>query len=109
MTIMTLSEAAKLDKRKHPRMYAEHGFELDPVIYRTRQWSVTEFGLENHVGPWRYYIPWADIRPTPEGQHGWEEHMAEKNWVDTDSFGDAFRYALRLKERGYQPPEKSHE
>ena len=49
MTIMTLSEAAKLDKRKHPRMYAEHGFELDPVIYRTRQWSVTEFGLENHV------------------------------------------------------------
>jgi len=88
------------------RMYREHGSEIDPVLYQNQQWSVTEFGIENHRGPYHYYIPWADIRPTPEGEHGWEQHMAEKNWVDAAAFNDAFRIANRMKISGYQPPKK---
>lgn len=88
------------------RMYQEHGYELDPVLYQNRQWCVTEYGIENHRGACHYYIPWSDIRPTPEGEHGWEQHMAEKTWVDTAAFNDAFRIANRMKISGYQPPDR---
>lgn len=108
MKAVTMSELMRTTGRNEPdpRMYQEHGCELDPVLYETRQWSVTEFGIENHRGPWHYYIPWADIRPTPKGAHGWEQHMAEKTWVDTASFNDAFRMALKMKLSGYQPPDR---
>ena len=99
-----LRNGAPRPKAAHPRMYAKHRAKLDHEIYQNRQWSETEFGIENHLGPVHYYIPWSDIRPTPEGKYGRPQHMADKNRVDTESKNAAYRTALEMKANGYRPP-----
>lgn len=67
-----------------------------PIIWRGRQWAVTEFGLERLNGAY-------SLSPSDLGNTGAESdfpslpsHMAGKMWVDVHDFCTAFLVALAL-------------
>src|SRR5918994_131029 len=68
-------------------------FDIDEPIWKGRQWAVTSYGLETWChAPYHYHIrrDWLWQRTPP-----WEEHMAEKDWVDVADFTRAMVFALR--------------
>lgn len=69
------------------------GEELSPVLWRGRQWAVTEYGIECLDGT--YYIEKARITENAE-TYGWPLHVSQKNWVDTDDFCTAWLVATAL-------------
>lgn len=69
--------------------------ELHPIIWRGRQWAVTEYGIESLDG--HYYIePERLEERIHDGTLDWPQHMAEKSWVDVDDFCTAFMVALAV-------------
>jgi hypothetical protein len=68
-----------------------------PLLWQGRQWSVTGYGVEARDGT--YPIPKKQLWER-NGSHGWEEHMAEKNWVDMRDFLAALSWARKY----FTPP-----
>jgi len=85
-------------KWQHPRMWDDHGGELDRILWRNRQWAVTDYGLENTLGPVHYHIPWSDVLARQGAAFSWPQHMAEKTWVDADMFRQAHDKALAMQQ-----------
>ncbi len=87
-----------------PPLY--HGAEDDPyldrpslgkVIWHGRQWAVTDYGLECLC--FRYDIEKERLWEK-EKEHGWMDHMGEKNWVDVADFAEALRIARHTHKDG---------
>jgi hypothetical protein len=72
-------------------------WETDPVLFRNRQWAVTEYGIENVAGPYHYYIS-KDQLPWTMGaeDRNWCHHMSEKTWVDDAAFDEVFEKAIEI-------------
>jgi hypothetical protein len=69
------------------------GEPLHPIIWRGRQWAVTEYGIECLDGS--YYCEAKRLgEDLPE--YSWCEHMAEKDWVDIDDFDTAWLVAIAI-------------
>lgn len=82
----------------------EHGKEhvkncgeaLAGEIWRGRQWSVTDYGIEARDG--LYVLSWAQLDEDFAGTgHSLPEHVAEKNWVDLDDFLTAWLVARSVR------------
>jgi len=84
----------------------ESGEPASKVLYQNHQWAVTDYGVES-VKPERKYHFSAD-RLLEEAGAGmgvlyfWPVHMAEKPWVDTKAFNDAFTKAIELHAGRYK-------
>lgn len=67
-----------------------------PVHFANAQWAVTRLGIE-HMGEGAYCIEAARVAETRHGSdlYHFPLHMAEKPWVDSDAFNEAFEVALR--------------
>lgn len=71
----------------------------DETIWQNKDWRVTKRGLSS-VDP-SYYIgvdQLADTRMLPDGTavSMWPMHMAEKSWVNLETFIEAFKVALNV-------------
>ncbi len=71
------------------------GDPLDPILWRGRQWAVTEFGIEALNG--QYYIAKERLTENIKA-HSWLQYIAEKPWVDIHDFTTAWLVALGLFE-----------
>jgi hypothetical protein len=68
------------------------GEALHPILWQGRQWAVTHYGVECRDGT--YVIEKDDLRKgSDDGRPSWEDHMAEKNWVDLADFATAMAWA----------------
>lgn len=68
---------------------------LHPIIWRGKQWAVTDFGIERLDGT--YYISADRLGEKNVGKPdypAWPLHMAKKTWVDIHDFCTAFLVAL---------------
>lgn len=75
------------------------GDALGRELWRGRQWSVTDHGVEARDGT--YFICRSRLYEGIRDPHsGWEFHMAEKSWVDTEDFSTAMRIGRSLYPRG---------
>lgn len=83
------SEPIAIDRTEVRRL----GEELHPVLWRGRQWAVTEYGIEALSG--RYAIDKARIAEDVDTR-GWPLHMGHKAWVDVDEFCTAWLVAIAL-------------
>ena len=73
------------------------GEELSAPIYWTgRQWAVTSYGVECRDGT--YSIDKYRLWENTHG-HSWEDHMAEKGWVDMPDFRQAMAFARKKMAR----------
>jgi hypothetical protein len=69
------------------------GDELGPMLWRGKQWAVTEHGIEALDGG--YYIEAARlVEKLP--MHSWAEQVCGKTWCDTEEFVTAWLVALVL-------------
>jgi hypothetical protein len=66
---------------------------LSNILWRGRQWAVTEYGVECLDGS--YYFDAKRLGEDLPG-HSWCEHMAEKEWVDIEDFCTAWLVAIAL-------------
>ena len=78
-------------------------------LYENWQWAVTDYGLVSVKpgAPYEYEI--AAKRLLETANHGetiydWPIRLAEKNWVDLDSFLEAYTKALEIHEGKYIGP-----
>jgi hypothetical protein len=69
------------------------GEALHPMIWRGKQWAVTEFGIENLDGT---YVIEAKRLHENIDRHSWLAHMGEKTWVDTEDFATAWLVAIAV-------------
>lgn len=69
------------------------GEDLSRVLWRGRQWAVTEYGIECLDGA--YCIKKARLAENVEA-YGWPLHVTGKTWVDPDDFCTAWLVALAL-------------
>jgi hypothetical protein len=66
------------------------------ILFENRQWRVTASGVESVNAP-AYEISTDRLLETERaGLYDWPVQMAEKNWVDTEAFIEAFTKALSL-------------
>jgi hypothetical protein len=65
-----------------------------PTIFQNRDWRVTETGIESRRRVPTYVVPAEQLLLDLHGHYYWPEHMAEKSWVSTDSFIEAYVAAL---------------
>lgn len=74
-------------------------WKTEAVLFKNRQWAVTEFGIENITGPEHYYIK-KDLLPSAgEDDRTLCQHMAGKSWVDDAAFEEAFDKAIEIHNR----------
>jgi hypothetical protein len=78
------------------RAYEPARWETDKVLFRNKQWAVTEYGIENIAGPYHYYIGKGQLHQIMGVRGDWRDHMAEKNWVDAEAFNECFVKALDI-------------
>lgn len=85
----------------------EIGDRASEIVWRGRQWIVTDFGLETLGDPFPYEI--AAVRLS-EGWQGadesllaWPMELAGKTWVDYRDFVTAFLVALGVHQEAYAP------
>lgn len=52
---------------------------LDRILFRGKQWAVTEYGVEALNGEY-------PIEKSRLSEPDWEEHMSHKKWVDSGDF-----------------------
>ena len=76
------------------------GEPLHPILWRGRQWAVTEHGVECLDGS---YCCEAKRLSEHLPDHSWCEHMAEKDWVDIDDFTTAWLVAIALYGTRFKP------
>ncbi len=69
------------------------GEKLHRVIWRGRQWAVTDYGVEALDGTYSFTASRLN-EETAAG--GWPEHMTGKSWVDGDDFCTAWLVAIAL-------------
>jgi len=69
------------------------GEKLDQVIWRGRQWAVTEFGVECLDGTYAFA---ADRLAENINAHSWLAQVGGKTWVDTEDFATAWLVALAV-------------
>ena len=91
-------ESAPVDRPMQPitidtRKVPNRGDPLHPILWRGKQWAVTEYGMECLDG--LYFIE-ADRLVESHPLHSWPEHMATKGWVDRADFLTAWMVALVL-------------
>lgn len=80
---------------EHDRMPVKiRGEELGKVLWRGRQWAVTDLGIECLDGT--YYIAASRIGEDLAKGWGWPQHLCEKSWVDTEDFLTAWLVAIAL-------------
>jgi hypothetical protein len=77
---------------------AVRGEDLAPILWRGRQWAVTEYGIECLDGT--YAIEAGRISEDLT-RHGWPQHMGEKTWIDIEDFITAWLVGLPL--HGHHP------
>lgn len=65
------------------------GDKLGTELWRGKQWSVTEHGVEARDGT--YFICRSRMFEGVKQDHPWESHMRDKKWVDIADFGAAMR------------------
>ena len=71
------------------------------IIWKGRQWAVTEYGLETLGEPYLYSIEAGRLAETwDDGTLGLPQHMMEKEWLDVDDFVIAWLLALQLHGKG---------
>jgi len=63
-------------------------------IFQNTQWLVTESGMESRHHAPTYKIPADKLLEAQRGHYDWPEHMAEKTWVITPDFIEAYVAAL---------------
>jgi hypothetical protein len=69
------------------------GDTLDRILWRGRQWAVTDYGIECLDGCYNI----EKTRLTENiGTYGWPLHITTKNWADSDDFCTAWLVALAL-------------
>ena|SRR3974390_1478037 len=69
------------------------------VLWRNRDWAVTDYGLESLVPIFEYPIPkerLCELFPGASHISVWPRHMAEKSWVQFDLFCSAYVKALEI-------------
>jgi len=64
-------------------------------IFQNNQWTVTESGMESRHHAPAYKIPADKLLEAHRGHYDWPEHMAEKTWVITPAFIEAYVAALK--------------
>ena len=69
------------------------GDELDRVLWRGRQWAVTEYGIERLDGT--YNIEKTRLAENVK-DYGWPLHVSQKTWADSDDFCTAWLVAIAL-------------
>ena len=72
---------------------ATRGDRLDRILWRGRQWAVTDYGIECLDGT--YYIEKIRIAENAD-TYGWPLHVSQKSWVDSDDFCTAWLVAIAL-------------
>lgn len=68
----------------------------EKILWRGRQWAVTEFGLEALDGS---YSIAAGRLNEDHGDSTWIIHVGRKNWVDKADFATAFMVAIVLHDK----------
>jgi len=65
------------------------------TIFQNAQWTVTESGMESRHHAPAYTIPAERLLEASRGHYDWPGHMAEKTWVITEAFIEAYVAALK--------------
>jgi hypothetical protein len=76
--------------------------------FKNHQWAVTDYGVESlKPAPDYHFTAQRLTEQTDRGNgpvYDWPPHMAEKTWVDTEAFIEAFTNALEIHAGKYDPP-----
>lgn len=76
-------------------------------MFKNAQWAVTDYGVESIRPAPSYPFEAKRLTETTKRENGtfydWPVHMAEKTWVDTEAFLEAFERALELHKGRYSP------
>ena len=74
----------------------------ETILYKNNTWRVTEQNVETLDG--FYWIPVNKLGDIREGTSlpEWPIHLCEKNWVNSEEFMDAFRFALKVHRGKYR-------
>jgi hypothetical protein len=64
------------------------------TIFQNVQWTVSESGIESRHHAPAYTIPADRLLEASRGHYDWPPHMAEKTWVITEVFIEAYVAAL---------------
>jgi hypothetical protein len=76
------------------------------ILFQNHQWAVTDHGVESVKPAPTYHFNAERLLETNGAGLGqlydWPIHMAEKTWVDTEAFIDAFLQALKLHAGRYE-------
>jgi hypothetical protein len=83
--------AAPIEHGRNP--VPMRGEKLGRVMWRGRQWAVTDYGIEALDGTYSFTAARLN-EETATG--GWPEHMTEKPRVDSDDFCTAWLVAIAL-------------
>jgi hypothetical protein len=76
------------------------------ILYQNSQWSVTKSGIEARR-PESYFIEADRLDETTDRDqvyYDWPVHLAEKDWVNLNLFGDAFLKAAEMLKTKYVGP-----
>ena len=65
------------------------------TIFQNAQWIVTASGMESRHHAPTYKIPAERLLEAHCGHYDWPGHMAEKTWVITPAFLEAYVAALK--------------
>jgi hypothetical protein len=71
------------------------------TIFHNAQWIVTKSGMESRHHVSVYKIPAERLLEAHRGHYDWPGHMAEKTWVITPAFLEAYVAALKALHPGF--------
>jgi hypothetical protein len=71
------------------------------AIFQNSQWTVTASGIESRHHAPTYKIPAEKLLEMHHGHYYWPAHMAEKPWVISPAFNEAFEAALEALHPGF--------
>ncbi len=71
------------------------------AIFQNAQWTVSESGLKSRHHAPTYTIPADRLLQASRGHYDWPPHMAEKPWVITEVFIEAYVAALKAFHPGH--------
>jgi hypothetical protein len=81
---------------------------MSKSLYANHQWAVTKYGVETVPPESKYHFEASRLTEMrgdgEDGIYDWPVHMAEKTWVNIESFIDVFKKALELHVGRYAPP-----
>ncbi|MDB5433513.1 MAG: hypothetical protein JWP35_4629 [Caulobacter sp.] len=78
------------------------------IIWRGRQWAVTDHGLETLGEPYHYHLEKGQlVQRWDDGSLGLPQHLMEKTWLDVDDFLTAYLVALAVHAEDIGPVPKT--